>query len=203
MRLYLWGKPEVYWKYQRAVEEAGGTVQFGGSPQTCDGLLLPGGGDLEPWRYGQGNHGSRNLEPERDETELKLLELFVQKERPVLGICRGLQVINVFFGGTLIQDQAGHSAENGVDRLHPVHTSDADLKQVCGETAVVNSAHHQAIDRTGAGLRAVQWAEDGTIEAIRHEALPILALQWHPERVGTPVGSGVFEWFAASGFYRK
>lgn len=203
MRIYLDGNPEIYRNYKQAVERAGGTLQFGGEPRSCDALLLPGGGDLEPWRYGRKNEGSENLDPQRDNTELGLLELFVRMRKAVFGICRGLQVINVYFGGTLIQNLDGHSAENGVDRLHLIHTTDPALQKLCGETAVVNSAHHQAIERTGAGLQIVQRAADGTIEAIRHESLPILALQWHPERLRTPVGENVFQWFVKSGFSCK
>ena len=203
MRVYLDGNPEIYHNYKRAVEQAGGTLWFGGEPQGCDALLLPGGGDLEPWRYGRKNDGSCNLDPQRDERELRLLEQFVQDGKTVFGICRGLQVINVYFGGTLIQNLNGHSAENGVDRLHLVHTTDPDLQELCGETAVVNSAHHQAIERTGKGLQVVQRAEDGIIEAIRHERFPILGLQWHPERLQMSAGEKVFDWFVKSGFFRK
>lgn len=203
MRVYISGQERIYRNYQRAVEAAGGTVQFTGDPRTCDALLLPGGGDLEPWRYGQELEGACNLDPERDQTELGLLEQFVQDKKTILGICRGLQVINVFFGGTLIQDITGHSAKDGEDRLHPVHTSDPDLRWLCGETTVVNSAHHQAIGCVGKGLQAIQWAEDGIIEAVRHESLPILALQWHPERLKKPVGQNVFDRFLKSGFFRK
>ena len=203
MRVYLGGNPEVYRNYQRAVERAGGTIQFGGSPRTCDALLLPGGGDLEPWRYGQENRGSHQTDPERDEREFRLLEEFLQSGKPILGICRGLQVINVFFGGTLIQDLPGHSAVDGKDRFHEGFTTDCDLRRLWGgERMIVNSAHHQAIDRVGEGLRVIQRAEDGIIEGIRHESLPILALQWHPERLETPAGAAVFEWFLRRHFFK-
>ena len=86
MRVYLGGNPEVYRNYQRAVERAGGTIQFGGSPRTCDALLLPGGGDLEPWRYGHENRGSHRMDPERDEREFRLLEEFLQRGKMVLGM---------------------------------------------------------------------------------------------------------------------
>ena len=204
MRVFLGGKPELYHNYQRAVERAGGTIQFGGSPQMCDALLLPGGGDLERWRYGQDPRGSREPDPERDGKELEWLDQFVRSGKPVLGICRGLQVINVFFGGTLIQDLNGHSAVDGKDRLHTVYTTDHDMRRVCGgDSVVVNSAHHQAVDRTGEGVQVIQRAADGTIEAIRHDILPVLAVQWHPERLCTSVGSGVFEWFLRTGFSRQ
>ena len=101
MTIYIWGNASRYENYQRAVELAGDQVQFGGDPEGCAALLLPGGGDLEPWRYGQKNTASRGLEPERDAAELALMEYFTTLRRPVLGICRGLQTVNVFFGGTL------------------------------------------------------------------------------------------------------
>ena len=197
MTVYLWGDAERYGNYRRAVERAGGEVRFGGSPSGCSGLLLPGGGDLEPWRYGQENTASRGLEPERDAAELALLELFTVRRLPVLGICRGLQTVNVFFGGTLCQDIPGHAAQNGADRLHRIRTSPSPLRGLCGETCVVNSAHHQAADRLGAGLEAVQWTADGVVEALCHQTLPVWAVQWHPERLEGAVGRDLFTAFLA------
>ena len=106
--VFLWGLPGQYINYERALEIAGGRPLA--SPDLrdavrCAALLLPGGGDMEPRRYGQANTASRGLEPERDAGELFLLEQFIMEKKPVLGICRGLQVLNVFFGGTLIQDR--------------------------------------------------------------------------------------------------
>ena len=100
--VYIWGSAERFANYRRAVEAAGGRVRFGGDPAGCDALLLPGGGDLEPWRYGQRNTASVGLESMRDAMELQLLQQFVLRKKPVLGICRGLQTINVYFGGTLL-----------------------------------------------------------------------------------------------------
>ena len=121
-------------------------------------------------RYGQANTASRGLEPERDAGELFLLEQFIMEKKPVLGICRGLQVLNVFFGGTLIQDLPGHSQAAGRDRLHRVRTAPTPLQ-----------------DRLGQGLRAVQWAIDGTVEAVIHQSLPVWGVQWHPERLAGPL----------------
>ena len=188
--VFLWGQPGQYHNYQRALKAAGAAVRLSqdlSGADRCSALLLPGGGDMEPWRYGQANTASRGLEPERDAGELFLLEPFIMEKKPVLGICRGLQVLNVFFGGTLIQDLPGHSQAAGRDRLHRVRTAPSPLQDLFGETLVVNSAHHQAADRLGQGLRAVQWAIDGTVEAVIHQSLPVWGVQWHPERLAGPL----------------
>ena len=155
-------------------------------------LLLPGGGDWEPWRYGQENTASRNLDPDRDAWELTLLQRFTEARKPVLGICRGMQSVNVFFGGTLLQDIPGHSQIAGEDRIHPVRTAPGPLADLA--LSRVNSAHHQAADRIGSGLRVVQWAEDGVPEALIHEILPVWGVQWHPERFGE-TGARLFRFF--------
>lgn len=185
--LYIWGNADRFPNYRRAVAAAGGQIVFGvesaGQAAAWDALLLPGGGDLEPWRYGQTNTASRALEPERDQAELTLLADFTAAGKPVLGICRGLQTINVFFGGTLVQDIPGHSAIDGADRLHSVRGGHSPFLPLCGARALVNSAHHQAVDRLGSGLQAAQWTADGVVEALWHEHLPVWAVQWHPERL--------------------
>lgn len=201
--VYIWGHPEQYGAYQEAVRRAGGRPGVSldlRKASDCDALLLPGGGDLESWRYGQADEACRNTEPERDTVEFSLLELFVSAAKPVLGICRGLQTINVFFGGTLIQDLPGHSQAQGLDRLHYLRTAPSPLGNLWGAGIVVNSAHHQAAGRLGTGLQAVQWAPDGTVEAILHQTLPVWAVQYHPERFpkhGCPEGTQLFSaWLA-------
>ena len=188
---FLYGEPARYIRYRSAFEAEGGRLCFEGKPDGCDFLLLPGGGDMEPWRYGQTNRASRDLEPERDEAELELMDRFVTLRKPVFGICRGMQVVNVFFGGTLLQDLRGHDCVNGMDRYHRVRTEGAFFSEIFGKNGVVNSAHHQAVDRLGGGLRAVQWAPDGIVEAVRHETLSVWAVQWHPERLDLPEGRRV------------
>lgn len=200
--VYIWGEAERFANYSRAVEAAGGRAVFGsgsaGQAALWDALLLPGGGDLEPWRYGQENTASRSLEPERDRAELALLEDFTAAGKPVLGVCRGLQTVNVFFGGTLAQDIPGHGALEGRDRLHAVRTAPSALLPFLGEKALVNSAHHQAADRLGSGLRAVQWAADGVVEALCHRRLPVWGVQWHPERLeASPAGRDLLGAFLA------
>ena len=203
--LFVYGRRESYQNYTVAMTAVGGLLRFSleiGEAEGCDGLLLPGGGDLEPWRYGQGNTASRGLEPERDRAELDLLGQFTAAGRPVLGICRGLQTVNVFFGGTLIQDLPGHRAVGERDRLHVVSTAPDPLGRLWGKRPVVNSAHHQAVDRLGEGLETIAWAESGFPEALIHTQRPVLGVQFHPERMsfgqrrGDAVdGAPIFQYF--------
>lgn len=159
-------------------------------------MLLPGGGDMESWRYGQKNTACRDLEPERDALELDLLADFTALGKPVLGICRGMQTINVFFGGDLVQDWPGHSAIEGVDRLHSVQNAPSFLRELYGERCVVNSCHHQIIGRLGTGLEVLQRAEDGVVEAFRHKTLPVWGIQWHPERLTADCQTGTVDGLA-------
>ena len=193
--VYIPGSSARFANYRRAVEAAGGRACFGGDPSGCGALLLPGGGDIEPRRYGQRNTASVGLEPMRDARELALIQQFTLRKKPILGICRGLQCINVAFGGTLLQDIPGHSAAGGIDRLHAVRCAPSPLRELYGERHIVNSAHHQAIDCPGSGLVPVQWSPDGVIEAVCHRSLPVLAVQWHPERLFCGDGGRLFAFF--------
>lgn len=180
-------------KQANGVEQADGMDRTGGAADAelsakvrrlaaaSHALLLPGGGDIAPWRYGQRNTASRDLEPDRDAWDMALILAFAAAGKPVLGICRGMQSVNVFFGGTLLQDIPGHTQIHGADRFHPIRTGSGPFAALEAET--VNSAHHQAADRIGDGLRVGQWAPDGIVEAVYHASLPVWGVQWHPERL--------------------
>jgi putative glutamine amidotransferase len=155
-----------------------------------DGLILTGGGDIHPGRYGADPHPrtARVSEP-RDAAELELLDAALAAGVPVLGICRGMQLLNVARGGTLCQHlpaDGGHAPEPGTFGWHPVQVAPgtrlAAIMGTDGHKVDVPTAHHQAIDRLGAGLAATAWAADGVIEAVEStgEAF-LLAVQWHPE----------------------
>jgi len=164
-----------------------------------DGLIIPGGGDISPDRYGALGHDIvKDVDDERDHFEIALALRARARRIPMFAICRGLQVVNVAFGGTLIQDLPSQLGREGHDVIgdaayepHAIVTVEpgCQLASILGEGAQgVNSLHHQAVDELGEGLRVVARAEDGTIEALAHEddEWTMLAVQWHPEflRVG-------------------
>ena len=156
---------------------------------TLDGLLLPGGGDINPVSYCEENHGSFPVEMWVDELQFRMLRDFLQLEKPVFGICRGLQLINVWFGGSLIQnleDAPLHVQYPGLkDTVHGCCCrKDSWLEELYGASFAHNSNHHQAIHTLGEGLVADSWCtDDHVIESVHHDTLPVYAVQWHPERM--------------------
>lgn len=165
----------------------------------CSGLVLAGGSDVEPSLYGQPNVAARNPHPERDQMELSLIREALERDIPILGICRGAQMLNVAFGGTLLQDIGeGHTGVRHGVRF------EADSKTAAiAQPATVNSRHHQAVDRLGQGLRITAWsAEDNVVEAIEApDRRFVLAVQWHPEDLaveGDEEARALFAAFAAA-----
>ena len=191
--------------YVRSVEQAGGRVRVletSESPRELsgeiDGLLLTGGGDVDPVFYGEDRDPSvEDAEPGRDEFELDLARRALSADLPVLAICRGAQVLNVAAGGTLVQDipsainaPLSHAIrESRTAHAHDVAVSPGSrLEQALGHavdaarTCRVNSRHHQAVARLGDGLVASATAADGVIEGIeKPDARFCLGVQWHPE----------------------
>jgi putative glutamine amidotransferase len=186
-----------------------------------DGLLLAPGRDIEPARYGQAPHPLlAATEPQRDELELALVPAALARGLPILGMCRGIQVLNVALGGTLHQDVSMVAAEHPTDPgwrswklteraslagerppphpRHPISIEDGTaLAAALGSgTAEVNSYHHQAIDRLGDGLKVVARSPDGVIEAVELAGRPVLAVQWELQEEARidPRSQRVFEW---------
>ena len=178
--------------YQQALSQLGACSLPGYAPEPdlgCDGLVLCGGGDLDSALFGQESRGSNPPDRTRDGAELALFWAFFRAGRPILGICRGMQVINVALGGDLIQDlppalRPFHAPAGREDRIHPIRAEEGGfLHPLYGPLFPVNSAHHQAVGRLGEGLRASAWAEGGFPEALEHARLPVLGVQFHPERL--------------------
>ncbi|HEX8692074.1 MAG TPA: gamma-glutamyl-gamma-aminobutyrate hydrolase family protein [Longimicrobium sp.] len=191
-------------QYVTAVEEPGGTAVLltpGHDPESvarlvgiAHGLVLTGGEDVDPARYGQAPHPELGtVSPARDEIELAALAEALRREIPVLAICRGMQLLNVGLGGTLYQDLP---SQRGRDLLHeqdaPVthrwhHATvrpGSGLEEIFGTGDLfINSFHHQGVDRLAPALEATVWAEDGLVEGVEGKEHPWLyGVQWHPER---------------------
>jgi putative glutamine amidotransferase len=192
--------------YVEAIRRAGGEPRIlepeTDSPEAViaeiDGLLLTGGADVDPALYGEQTHPKTTIVPPvRDRFELELARLAMERDMPLLGICRGEQVMNVAGGGTLIQDipsQVGGALTHSIDT--PLNVSAHEVwitpgsrlwQAMCeqledGETSQVNSRHHQAVDHLGEGFDVSATAPDGVIEAIeKRNARFCVGVQWHPE----------------------
>ena len=192
MKILIAGTDEKTTNYQKALENLNvdytvSLAHLTTSTNTYSGLLLPGGDDIHPSFFGEQNNGSRICNPQLDLMQSELLELFVEQKLPVFGICKGFQMINVFFGGTIQQHlyerSLHHEYQNGDVFHHTTCTQDNLLSTLYGTSFVTNSAHHQAIHKIGKNLSILQYSDDNVVEAISHNTLPILGVQWHPERI--------------------
>lgn len=135
-----------------------------------DGFLLPGGYDIDPKYYKEKNYASYHIDEEMDMLDQKIILYAYQNKKPLLGICRGIQSINVFLGGTLKQNINNHSNENHFIQMNHRYF-------------FVNSFHHQSIDQLAYELEAIGTSLDGEIEVVRHKSLPIYGVQFHPELI--------------------
>ncbi len=196
--------------YVNAVNCAGGEGSAFYLPKVdlnYDGLVLCGGVDTHPKFYGEEIDGAVNIDLARDEAELALADAFVKAGKPVLGICRGCQLLNIYFGGTIIQDLPNATDHRTTKERRIVHNIKAKkgsiAEKLYGVEFPVNSYHHQAVKKLGEGLRIVMTcADDGVIEGFCHKTLPVLAVQWHPEKQrpnvapeGVVDGIKIFEYF--------
>lgn len=190
--------------YAERIVQAGGIPILAINPDCAeeyadlaDGLLLSGGKDVQPSLFGQETMYDFVLTDEaRDDLEWKIMKAFIDRKKPIFGICRGVQVMNVYFGGTLIQDipdQLGGDHAKGVNHDLEVK-KDSILGKLFGESMYINSYHHQGIDKVADGFIATAWSDANghkLVEAIEHESLPFWSVQWHPERMSGKVTNPV------------
>lgn len=191
--------------YARGVYEAGGLpVHLAGFLDPAayagrlDGILLSGGTDIDPARYGAAPDAHLyDPEPDRDRFEIGLVDVAVDEGVPILGVCRGAQLLNVWAGGTLRQHVPDHarydvaaSAAVDVAVIEPGTL----LHEVCGDRVSINSLHHQTIDRVAEGWRVAATSADGEVEALEWPGHDVLAVQWHPELLDTRASDPLFAW---------
>ncbi len=202
--------PESYALYVDAIRACGAkpTRMYCPAASTeYDGLIVCGGVDVHPARYGEAVDGAVNMDEARDAAEIALVEAFLKAGKPIFGICRGHQLLNVIFGGTLVQhlpNALEHSTVlAGRDIVHEVIAQKGSIaEKLYGESFTVNSWHHQAVQDLADGFFVTLRADDGVIEGYEHEKLPVFGVQWHPERMcctrkrdDTVDGSAIFEYF--------
>ena len=185
----------VPYDYVRAVERAGGRAVLippddegiDAVLDALDGLVFSGGNDVSPESYGaEADPATNGTNPARDRGELALLRAALERDLPVLAICRGVEVLNVVRGGDLVQhlpDVLGHEEHRAVVGEFSEHAVRVDPSSRIGEAHTpVKSHHHQGLGRIGGGLREVAWAEDGVVEAVEDPDKPFLVgVLWHPE----------------------
>lgn len=189
MKILIAGVLKDTKNYEKALENCQvlyETTLYPKEISSYSGLLLPGGGDIHPSYFGQSDKGSKGVDEELDRAQFALLDAFVQRGRPIFGICRGMQLINVYFGGDIVQHLVTYRTHqyDKEDQVHLVQNMPHSiLWKLYGNSCFVNSAHHQGCGRIGGGLKVIQRASDQVAEAIEHEDKPIFGVQWHPERI--------------------
>lgn len=140
----------------------------------CDGFLITGGDDIDPKLYNEENTASINIHPRMDETDMKVIDYAVKNKKLLLGICRGFQIINTYFSGSLYQDIPNHQKTRHIINVF-------DNKYSTQKSFETNSYHHQAAKVLGKDLVVIAHSTDNIVEAFYHKTLPIIATQWHPE----------------------
>jgi putative glutamine amidotransferase len=170
--------------------------------KSCDGILFSGGEDVHPSLYGKPEfveeYGLKDIIPDRDQFEYEVIKKALEEKKPVLGICRGLQLINVYLGGTLLPDipslskSTAHGKISGQDQIHEIRVESLSmLHDITGqEKGQVNSAHHQGVDKPAGNLKISAFSEPSVVEAMEWKnpfnKSWLLLVQWHPERMQDP-----------------
>ncbi len=185
--------PDVpYLNYFAALEALGAEgvrVTPQDDPTPFAGLLLPGGEDIDPSYYGRKLEGSHLPDAALDTLQMAVTDRFERAGKPIFGICRGHQLLNVYYGGTLVQDLWNKHIHkwdeaSDADRIHPTRAQSGSwVEALYGTDFVTNSSHHQAVELPGKGLIADQFGPGGVVEALHHVNGRVFSVQWHPERM--------------------
>lgn len=191
IKIFLRGEPGGFQNYVNALTACGVEPVLSmnlADAESCDALLVPGGADVNPILYGQENTASVGIDDEKDRDEIALIRRFFELDRPILGICRGHQIINVALGGDMIQhvpNAERHTrTPEDLDNIHLVTACHPFLEELYGKEFPVNSAHHQAVDHLAPGLISTCYNDDNICEGFIHENGKIIGVQFHPERIG-------------------
>jgi putative glutamine amidotransferase len=159
-------------------------------------VLIPGGADIDPALYGEACTWARPFAPDRDDDEAELVGWALAEAKPLMGICRGHQMIAAIAGGTLYQDLGMDADVAHVAQHHRIRVDTRSrLAGVTGGWCLVNSYHHQAVKRVPAGWRVVAESFDAVVEAIEHPTLPVISVQWHPESLDDDRSLRLFQQF--------
>lgn len=197
-KIFIYG--ENCANYKKAVERVGGEALVSLNAELareCDGLILPGGGDVSPCMYGSAEKNCRDTDIKRDCVEQYLIAVFLRKKSPIFGVCRGMQALNVYFGGTLnqtIPEKNLHFNADG-DVYHDIKLNKRGfLYEIYKKpTLNVNSAHRQCVNARGFGLFLSSVSPDGVYESLENLSKKIIAVQFHPERMTD--GEKIYEYF--------
>lgn len=186
-KLFIFGKKYsivTFENYQNASEQSGFKVEGYLSPtdaaNECDAILFSGGGDVNPHLYGEENEKCVDVDDMRDKDEFQYLDAFSKASKPIFGICRGIQIINVYFGGSLYQ-HIGDGHKDGSHNINIIKNSFIDKAYPDGIRS--NSSHHQAVKKLAPGFKISAISDEGIIEAIENPEKNIYATQFHPERM--------------------
>lgn len=185
MKVFIYDNGLDLSNYLTAVEKSGNVPIFSSNVTeyiNADALLLTGGGNVIPYLYDEPVASFKSVDAVTDLAETFLIKRFVNLKKPIVGICKGIQILNVYFGGTLTE--IDYHYVKGKDVYHKIHAvTTHPITEIIGREPLVNSCHKQAVKKLGENLLPVYTAKDNTIEILTHSSLPIIGVQFHPERM--------------------